>query len=566
MSTQQHQLAASHIFTIPLADLAAFATYATIADAYPLTTETVGIMDEQRVIYLDTADYRLLRTGLAVCVEQDHEQRLLTVANLAVGLTGDVDKQISRRKPLTATIGSDEVATTIKAWPKALRKAVAPVLSSHAKLHPILLIQRQRTVRTITASPNSKSALAALPLATLTLDHLTVWPPTQEALHDRTPAAAHPITTLGQLTITFISDAVLDDEVTEATMPDTTAAAQATITTWLANQPGYVAVASGHQLLLPAALTAASHHALDGLDETGIQPQMSIVDGCRLIWREQLMTMILQEAGVRYSQEREYVHEMRIAIRRARAAAKLYGHFWPRKTIRPYLAALRKTGRLLGYIRNLDVALTKARRTRDQHGEKVRAPKKLLKAWRQQRQAAQQKLLHWLDSSDYNDFVAEFQHFCTAAEVQSQSQRTMPTPQQVRHVIPAQIWTGYASVRCYEALFEAALPVDYAALHNLRIACKYLRYNLEFVRHLLGAESEPLITRLKGLQELLGDLNDAVVAQTLIDEAREEHEIAPYKEAQAQRMAELSRQVPAALAALVDPESRSQLAIALARL
>ena len=196
----------------------------------------------------------------------------------------------------------------------------------------------------------------------------------------------------------------------------------------------------------------------------------------------------------------------------------------------------------------------------------MQAPKKLVKAWRQQRQAAQQKLIHWLDSSEYSDFVAEFQRFCTIAEVHSKHHVAIPTPQQVRHVIPSQILAGYAAVRCYEALFEAALPVDYATLHNLRIACKYLRYNLEFVHHLLAPESETLITHLKGLQELLGDLNDAVIAETLIDETKQGHDADPYRQAQAQRMAELSKEVPAALAALVDPESRAQLANALSRL
>lgn len=89
---------------------------------------------------------------------------------------------------------------------------------------------------------------------------------------------------------------------------------------------------------------------------------------------------------------------------------------------------------------------------------------------------------------------------------------------------------------------------------------------MEFTRHLLGTECEPLISHLKALQELLGDLNDAVVAQLLVDEADQGDDAAAYQQAQAALVTELSQRVPMALAELVDQPSRTQLAQALARL
>lgn len=552
------------VYAIPTASLATFQTLTTIAEYYPLVTEPPDAGHEQRVIYFDTADYRLLRSGLAAYVEQDQDQVCLTVENWAADLPDVVDKRSRRRQPVTEAIPDLSVAATLKVWPKVLRKAVAFTLSRHTKLQPILVSRRQRLVRTITTpAANGKAASTSNVLATVTLDNITVWSPSDESTPANTWATEHPVVALGQLCVTFVSpgltEAVASGELEE--MVDR----QDHITTWLAAQPSLQPITNRRQQLLAQGLLMISDYAPGATAVAGIQPEMFIADGCQLIWRKQFMTMLLQEAGVRYSQEREYVHEMRIAIRRMRAAAKLYGHFWRRKTIRPYLAALRKTGRLLGHIRNLDVTLAKARRAQNQNGEKVRAPKKLLKAWRQERQAAQQKLLYWLDSHEYNNFVAEFQHFCTTP-ARHRKHDDAPIPQQVRHVIPAQIWQGFAAVRCYETLFVADLPMDYPILHNLRIACKYLRYNLEFVRHLLGPESETLITRLKGLQELLGDLNDAVIAQSLADEARQSDEMADYQAAQSQRITELSAQAPAALAMLVSPESRTQLAKALARL
>lgn len=330
-------------------------------------------------------------------------------------------------------------------------------------------------------------------------------------------------------------------------------------------QPAEEQAAPTPFLRLEESLLAASRQAPGALDQVGIQPQMLVADACRLIWREQLMTMILNEAGVRYSQERDYVHNMRVAIRRARAAAKLYGHFFPRKQIRPYLHFLRKTGRLLGDVRNLDVTLAKARHSRMDETA-VQAPKKWIKMWRMQRQKAHEALVTWLDSHEYSDLLAEFQAFCALPTTPVKHDLAPAIPQQVRHVIPMQIWEGFTAVRAYETLFQTEEVVAPEFLHNLRIECKHLRYNLEFVRHLLGSECEELIARLKALQDLLGDLNDAVIAQMLVEESKETPGTLAYQQAQADLVEELRRQAPAAFAALVNEESRTQLGRALARL
>ena len=56
---------------------------------------------------------------------------------------------------------------------------------------------------------------------------------------------------------------------------------------------------------------------------------------------------------------------------------------------------------------------------------------------------------------------------------------------------------------------------DVTTLHDLRIAAKWLRYTLEFVREALGRESAPVIERVVALQDHLGWLHDADVAAGL---------------------------------------------------
>jgi CHAD domain-containing protein len=55
-------------------------------------------------------------------------------------------------------------------------------------------------------------------------------------------------------------------------------------------------------------------------------------------------------------------------------------------------------------------------------------------------------------------------------------------------------------------------------LHALRIECKRLRYTLEFFEEVLGAEAKEVIAEVVQLQDHLGNLNDADVANALLSD------------------------------------------------
>ena len=58
--------------------------------------------------------------------------------------------------------------------------------------------------------------------------------------------------------------------------------------------------------------------------------------------------------------------------------------------------------------------------------------------------------------------------------------------------------------------------------HRARIEGKRLRYLLEPLRHTAGVETEAAVEALKDLQDLLGELNDALAAREALRAAREE--------------------------------------------
>ena len=63
-----------------------------------------------------------------------------------------------------------------------------------------------------------------------------------------------------------------------------------------------------------------------------------------------------REAGVRSGEEIEYVHDMRVATRRMRAAFQVFGDYLEMDKMRPFLKGMRRTGRALGAVRDLDTS------------------------------------------------------------------------------------------------------------------------------------------------------------------------------------------------------------------
>jgi CHAD domain-containing protein len=196
-----------------------------------------------------------------------------------------------------------------------------------------------------------------------------------------------------------------------------------------------------------------------------------------------------------------------------------------------------------------------------------------LDEWLVKRARAHRTLVDWLDSTEYADFVTSFMQFCQTPRAGAIDTDLAPgeelSPTQVRHVVPSMLLANFENVRCCEALFDRQEDVPLAILHQLRIACKYLRYNLEFITGLLGPESPGIIAQLKKLQDDLGDLNDAVVSKQLLTEVSSNDAIATvgrYQTLQDKLIAKLRKQTSADFAQFVGPDNRRCLFAAIAEL
>ena len=244
----------------------------------------------------------------------------------------------------------------------------------------------------------------------------------------------------------------------------------------------------------------------------GVTADDSVGEAGRKVLRFQLARMLAAEAGTREGRDPEELHHMRVATRRMRAAWRVFGDgFRPGRTKR-HRKRLREVASRLGAVRDLDVLIEAAEKHREAlPAAERRALEPLMASWHRARDDARTLLLRELDSDAYLRWVEEFRVF-----VQTDGSGALPIistePHRIRHTAPQRIWAAYEHVRAYEPVLRWA---DVPTLHDLRIAAKWLRYTMEFVREALGPDVAPLIERVTALQDHVGHLHDADVAASM---------------------------------------------------
>ena len=241
----------------------------------------------------------------------------------------------------------------------------------------------------------------------------------------------------------------------------------------------------------------------------GVTADDHVAEAARKVLRFHLARMLAREAGTREGTNNEELHAMRVATRRQRAAWRVFGDAFRRGRTKRYRSGLREIASRLGAVRDLDVLLDAADLYRaDLPKVDQRSLEPLLGTWRQHRDDARVLLTRELDSDGYRRWVDDYRDF-----VRTEGAAVIPVgpvePHRVRDTAPSRIWAAYEHVRGYEAVLRWA---DVETLHELRIAGKWLRYTIEFVREPLGPDATPLITRVVALQDHLGLMNDANVA------------------------------------------------------
>ncbi len=222
--------------------------------------------------------------------------------------------------------------------------------------------------------------------------------------------------------------------------------------------------------------------------------------------------MEASEKGTRKGEDIEKLHDMRVAVRRMRTAARIFGRFLDEDEFGPFARELRTLGRELGPVRDLDVMMDHARRFRESVRMRERLDMdELLGGWQEARMRLRRRLFDHMDSSAYRRFKEEFPRFLDdpsagVRPVITKSGRVRPAL--LSHLGPVILLEHLAAVRAYEGWLDGD-EVPLRRYHRLRIEVKRLRYALEFLTDVAGPEAEPLIASLRAVQDHLGEMREA---------------------------------------------------------
>lgn len=215
------------------------------------------------------------------------------------------------------------------------------------------------------------------------------------------------------------------------------------------------------------------------------------------------------EQGIRESDDPEFVHQARVAIRRLRSAIRAWKPLLPADFVAAFDPRWRTLAAALGETRNRDVFI----------GETLPALAAAFPAHPAIDRLARHALRHCVTSrnkarrafkaADYSRLLLEF----TAATLALPESAEPPLKTFARRCLGKR-------VRHVAKLAAKAQQADAAARHRLRVALKRLRYALEFFAPLFPGRRMPRYhLAASRLQDLLGQMNDLVVARQFIDEA-----------------------------------------------
>ncbi len=244
-----------------------------------------------------------------------------------------------------------------------------------------------------------------------------------------------------------------------------------------------------------------------------IQAYDPIAEAARKTLLYHFQCALTHEAGTRQGKDIEALHDMRVAVRRMRTAARVFGKYLDKQALAPHLKQLKHTGQILGKVRDMDVFWQDTLLYIESLPDTNKPDLTLLQTIYDTAYAHYRAdMVKYLESDTYKTYKQEFEHYLHSpwASIDTSPPQKI-RPVYVRDIAPIIIYKRLATVRAYASWIK--LPdIPSTRYHRLRVAAKRLRYTLEYFQDILGEETQTAIQKLKTLQDHLGALQDAVVA------------------------------------------------------
>jgi CHAD domain-containing protein len=241
-----------------------------------------------------------------------------------------------------------------------------------------------------------------------------------------------------------------------------------------------------------------------------LNPGMPAGTAARYIHLALLDAMQDNEQGTIRDIDSEFLHDFRVAVRRTRSAlSQIDKHVLPKDVITAAKDDFRWIGQLTGRMRDLDVYLIAFPAFKEALPADYQSSLDPFHDYlTRQARIASRRVAVTVRGRRYRRICDNWRRYLTETEAAPEDGKDAMRP--VKVLADVRIWKTYRRLmREGEAIDDASPP---AALHDLRITGKKLRYLLEFFNSLYpNARFGNLVGALKKLQNVLGEFQDAEV-------------------------------------------------------
>jgi triphosphatase len=243
---------------------------------------------------------------------------------------------------------------------------------------------------------------------------------------------------------------------------------------------------------------------------TALDPQMTVARSAMVLVAAGLGQLQENERGMLAGGDAEYLHQMRVAVRRLRALLSAYKSALPTEPFTRLRTELKWLGAKLGAARDWDVMTLETLPALTRELVEQPALQALERASALLRENANRSARIAVRSRRYADIILGLGRVTVAEDWQKLNSKSL---------LPLVPFAERLLEQRYAAVTERRLHLARLSsdeLHALRIKIKRLRYCAEYFASLYDAErTRPLRARLAALQDSLGRINDAVSMRRL---------------------------------------------------
>ena len=252
-----------------------------------------------------------------------------------------------------------------------------------------------------------------------------------------------------------------------------------------------------------------------------LQPDMPVSQAFRTIVFACIAHLQANERGLLETEDPEYLHQARVALRRLRAALSVFSCAFPRALFEEVIAGLRQLGASLGPARDWDVFAIETLPAVSAYFPGEAGLHWLTERSAELRSAADDAARQAVASPCHTELLLKLtgiflrKPWLELDDSASAAQRALPLPEFSANVLQRRHKKTLRHGRHLAG-------IDAAALHALRIQVKKLRYPAEFFSTLYNGDGlREYLKALADLQQLLGELNDATTVERLLEPLRE---------------------------------------------